>query len=133
MKTAGIDLGGTNIAVGVVTEAGEIISQAQRRTNPERAYQQVIRDMAETTLEAIEKAGLTPSKIGSIGVGVPGLFDNETGKVVFCTNLNWHDVPLREEMQKVSICRSMVITTQMWPVSRRRCSASARMLTRAFF
>ena len=100
MKTVGIDLGGTNIAVGVVTEAGEIVSQAQRRTNPERPYQEVIRDMADATLEAIKKAGLPPGEIGSIGVGVPGLFDNDRGNVVFCTNLGWNDVPLRKEMQK---------------------------------
>lgn len=100
MNTIGIDLGGTNIAVGVVTEQGNIVSQAQRRTLPDRPYQEVIRDMAEASLEAVEKAGLTTGDISAIGVGVPGLFDNKTGRVVFCTNLGWHDVPLREEMQK---------------------------------
>lgn len=100
MNTIGIDLGGTNIAVGVVTEEGCIVAGAQRRTLPDRSYQEVIRDMAEASLEAVEKAGLTICDIRAIGVGVPGLFNNKTGHVVFCTNLGWHDVPLREEMQK---------------------------------
>lgn len=100
MNTVGIDLGGTNIAVGVVTEEGKILSQAQRRTLPDRPYQAVVRDMAEATLEAVAKAGQTPAEIGAIGVGVPGLFDNEKGHVIFCTNLSWHNVPLREEMRQ---------------------------------
>lgn len=100
MVTIGIDLGGTNIAAGVVSEDGKILAQAQRRTLPERGYQAVIADMAAASLDAIAKAGLTVEDVASIGVGVPGFFDKESGVVVFCTNLDWHDVPLRAEMRR---------------------------------
>ena len=40
------------------------------------------------------------AEVASIGVGVPGLFDNKTGRIPFCTNLGWHDVPFVEEMKK---------------------------------
>lgn len=100
MVTIGIDLGGTNIAAGVVSEDGNILSHAQRRTLPERPYQEVIRDMAETAKDAVKKAGLTLSDVSSVGVGVPGFFDKQSGVVVFCTNLGWHDVPLRAEMMR---------------------------------
>ena len=39
--------------------------------------------------------------VKAIGVGVPGLADPKTGVVIFCTNLRWHMVPLREIMQKI--------------------------------
>lgn len=100
MVTIGIDLGGTKIAAGVVTQEGVILGQAQRRTLAQRPYQEVIRDMAETAKDAMRKANVTQDQVGSIGVGVPGFFDKATGVVVFCTNLGWHDVPLRAEMQK---------------------------------
>lgn len=100
MVTIGIDLGGTNIAAGVVDEAGTILAHAQRRTLPERHYREVIRDMAGAALDALEKSGLKKEDISSIGVGVPGFFDKQTGVVVFCTNLGWKDVPLRAEMAK---------------------------------
>ncbi len=100
MYTIGIDLGGTNIAAGVVDENGKIIAQASRRTDAHRPYQDVICDMAGTATDAAKKAGIPMSDITSIGVGVPGFFDRETGVVVFCTNLGWKDVPLRAEMQK---------------------------------
>lgn len=100
MVTIGIDLGGTNIAAGVVDETGEIIARAQRRTRPERPYHEVIFDMAEAAREAAANANLPLSEVHSVGVGVPGFFDKSTGVVVFCTNLGWHDVPLRAEIQK---------------------------------
>ncbi len=100
MVTIGIDLGGTNIAAGVVDGHGKILAKSQRPTLAQRPYGEVIRDMAETALDALAKADLTPGDVASIGVGVPGFFDKEAGVVVFCTNLGWHNVPLRAEMQK---------------------------------
>ena len=98
--TIGIDLGGTNIAAGVVDESGRILAQSHRRTLPERPYQEVVADMALTAKDAVRAANLAMEDISSIGVGVPGFFDKKAGVVVFCTNLGWHDVPLRAEMRK---------------------------------
>jgi len=100
MHTIGIDLGGTNIAAGVVDEHGKILAVGHRRTNPERPYEQVIRDMAGAAEDAAKNAGVPLTDIGSIGVGVPGYYDKNTGVVVFCTNLGWHDVPLRDQMRR---------------------------------
>ena len=47
MISIGIDLGGTNIAVGAVDEAGKIIGRANRPTGAQRPYNEVIRDMAD--------------------------------------------------------------------------------------
>ncbi len=100
MITVGIDLGGTNIAAGAVSADGKILAQCQRRTRPERPYQDVIRDMAETAKDAVRKAGYAMADVESIGIGIPGFFDKETGVIVFWTNLGWRDVPLRAEMAK---------------------------------
>ncbi|MDR0928910.1 MAG: ROK family glucokinase [Oscillospiraceae bacterium] len=100
MATIGIDLGGSKIAVGVVDENGQILSRSERPTGAKRPWQAVVRDMGECAIDAAKKAGLAPSEIESVGVGVPGFFDKESGVVVFCTNLGWHDVPLREAMRE---------------------------------
>ena len=44
-------------------------------------------------------AKITVQDIASVGIGIPGYADQKTG-VVFCTNLDWHNVPLRDEMKK---------------------------------
>ena len=100
MVYIGIDLGGTNIAVGVVSEAGSILAETSAKTLAERPYKEVIRDMAACVMKAVTKAGLTEADIASIGIGIPGVAEGETGVVFNCTNLGWINVPLRDEMQK---------------------------------
>jgi len=100
MVYIGIDLGGTNIAVGVVSEAGSILSETSAKTLAERPYQEVIRDMAACVMKAVTKAGMTEADIVSIGIGIPGVAQGDSGVVFNCTNLGWINVPLRTEMQK---------------------------------
>lgn len=100
MVYIGIDLGGTNIAVGVVSETGSILAETSTKTLAERPYQDIISDMAACVMKVITKAGVTDDEVNSIGIGIPGLADNESGIVYNCTNLGWVNVPLRAEMQK---------------------------------
>ena len=100
MVYIGIDVGGTGVQVGVVNEQGEIIAKDSFPTGVGRPYQEMIRDMADCTRSAVAKAGLTIDDVKAVGVGIPGIGDNKTGHVIFCTNLGWHDVPLREEYQQ---------------------------------
>ena len=100
MVYVGIDLGGTNIAVGVVSEAGSILAETSAKTLAERPYQEVIRDMAACVMKAVTKAGMTEADISSIGIGIPGVAQGDSGVVFNCTNLGWINVPLRAEMQK---------------------------------
>lgn len=100
MVYIGIDLGGTNIAVGVVSETGSILAEASAKTLAQRPYQEIVKDMADCTRKALKKAGLQESDIRSIGIGIPGVADQKSGVVIFCTNLGWDHIPLREELQK---------------------------------
>ncbi len=100
MVYIGIDLGGTKIAAGVTDGGGRIIAQASTATVAQRPYQEVVRDMASCSLKALEEAGKTINDVGAIGIGIPGIAENATGTVIFCTNLGWHDIPLRAELRK---------------------------------
>ena len=100
MVYIGIDLGGTEIAVGIVDEAGKILKKGGSPTLVNRPYQEIVRDMAAVSLKTLKEAGLSIEDVRSVGIGVPGIANPDTGVVVFCTNLSWHDVPLREEIQK---------------------------------
>lgn len=96
----GIDLGGTSIKAGVVTEDGVILTDRSVRTQAERPYQDVVRDMCSCALEALKASGHRLEDVHSVGIGIPGVADQKTGRVIFCTNLGWRDIPLREEVQK---------------------------------
>lgn len=96
----GIDVGGTGIKIGAVDGEGRIIAQGETPTLAARPYAEVVHDMAACALRVLADGGFTVDDVASIGVGVPGVADAKTGTVVFCTNLNWHNVPLRAELQK---------------------------------
>ena len=94
MYRIGIDLGGTNIAVGVVNDRYEIVARRSVPTGAERPAEEVIRDMGDAAEEALRQAGLTAVDCASMGVGAPGACDPQTGVVKRAYNLNWFDVPV---------------------------------------
>lgn len=99
-KTIGIDLGGTKIATGVVDSSGKIIGRYNIPTQPKRSYKEIIADMAFAAKRACEISGLTMDDIESIGIGSPGTVDSQNGILIYANNLNFDNVPMREEMQK---------------------------------
>lgn len=90
----GIDLGGTNIAAGVVDEMHNIIAQCSVKTKSERGAEAIIDDMAVVAREAVQKANLTMDDIEWIGIGAPGTANKSTGTIEYSNNLDWYDVPL---------------------------------------
>ena len=94
MYRIGIDLGGTNIAVGVVDDRHQIVAEASVPAGAHRPAEQVVADMCRAVELALDKAGLTVRDCASIGVGAPGTCDPERGVVVCAYNLNWFDVPV---------------------------------------
>ena len=100
MQYIGIDLGGTNIAVGLVDENGKILHKGSVPTGKERPYEEIIKDMAMLALKVIGDAGTDINDVKSIGIGSPGTPNNRDGILVYNNNLNFRNVPVRAEMQK---------------------------------
>lgn len=95
----GIDLGGTNIAGGLVTESGEILKKLSVPTGRERGSDAVIDDIYRV-IEALLHENHTGETVRGIGIGIPGIADPHTGEVIVCVNLNWYNVPLKEKLSK---------------------------------
>ena len=100
MVYIGIDVGGTGIQMGVVDEKGQIIAKGAIVTRTDIPFEDQVKAMADCALETLEKSGHTLIELASIGLGIPGIADQKTGVVPFCTNLGWKNVPLRETFQK---------------------------------
>jgi len=100
MYYIGIDLGGTNIAVGLVDEEGKIIHKDSVPTLNEREYPEIIKDMAMLSLKVIEDSGVSLKEVKSIGIGSPGTPNSEEGILVYANNLKFRNVPMRAEIQK---------------------------------
>ena len=101
MYHIGIDLGGTNIAVGIVTEEGKIVAKISVPTKAERPFEEIFSDMADCIRKLLAQTGLDEGRIGSIGIGTPGCLDTAKGMLIFAGNFKYGTlVNYRELMQK---------------------------------
>lgn len=96
----GIDLGGTNIATGVIDENYNMIAKHNVPTAYPRPAEAIVKDMALAGRAALEKAGLSEKDIEYVGVGVPSTVNQFNHHVVFANNLNWRDYDMIAEFRK---------------------------------
>lgn len=96
----GIDLGGTNIAAGLVNDAGEILYSASIPTLKERHWSEIVKDMASLTQRIIRESGYNIKDIRAVGIGCPGSIDKKNGVVVYSNNIVMDHVPMSEEFRK---------------------------------
>lgn len=104
MYRAGIDLGGTNIKAGIVDEQQNILAEASVPTRVERAYTEVIADMAGLVKTLLKEQGIAESELCGIGIGSPGTIDAEHGVVLYSNNFGWENIPLTDEMKQYFSC-----------------------------
>ena len=93
----GIDLGGTNIAGGLVSDSGELLYKTSIPT---------VTDSEESLLAAIAgvineiKTHADGAEISGVGIGVPGHADDKTGIVVYCNNIPFVNTPLAAYIER---------------------------------
>ncbi len=98
----GIDVGGTNIKLGLVHPQGRIIHRDHLVTDQySRSKQKLIEALQKACLNLIDKASLKRKDVCGIGIGLPGLIDSEQGVVKFLPNIpGWKNVPLRKMFEQ---------------------------------
>ena len=94
MFNIGIDLGGTNIKVGVVDENYNIIGKSNIKTNLPRPGEEIAESIVEGVGLACKEAGIDVKDVNSIGIGTPGVANRNTGIVLHSNNLGFENFPL---------------------------------------
>ena len=96
----GIDIGGTNIGAGLVDKDLKIVYRLEIPTNKEKGYAFVRDNIISIIEKMILKADKEDKNIESIGIGIPGIADKKGDNIIYCTNLNWENVPLGKELRR---------------------------------
>ncbi len=96
----GVDIGGTNVYVGVINTENEILATASRKTGAARPVADVVGDITDAVKEVFAATGLTAADFAGIGVGCPGLVERTAGLVVYTPNLGWEGVPLASMLEE---------------------------------
>lgn len=100
MYYIGIDLGGTNIAVGLVNDEKKLVYKKSRPTLTNRKIEEIIKDMAELALEVLRDNNIPESDVGAIGIGSPGTVDGKNGIIIYSCNIPFDNTNIREEFKK---------------------------------
>jgi glucokinase len=96
---AGIDIGGTKIAVLIVDPDGAVLGRATRSSSAgdqDGAAEAIVGCLDE----ALATAGLARDDLKAVGVGVPGRVDPRAGTVTLAVNLGWQDFPLKDALEQ---------------------------------
>lgn len=93
----GIDLGGSYIKGGVFTDSGERLCSIEIPTDVKRGFGPIAEDIGKMVFQM---ASVSKCKISTVGIGIPGISEADTGRVIFCPNLAWTDVPLGEKIRE---------------------------------
>lgn len=109
MYYVGVDLGGTNIAAGIVDENGKILVKDSVKTNAQRPADEIIKDMAQLVLKLLEGMGLKPEDVECAGIATPGTADHDTGVVVYANNLPFLDYPLAAKLSEFTGIKKVYI------------------------
>ena len=97
----GVDLGGTNIAVGVIDDEYNIIGRGKLKTNVPRPAKEIMADIVKAVRMAVEDAGITVDDIESIGIGTPGSVNKKKGIIEYANNLDFNNVPAVEMINEL--------------------------------
>ena len=100
MYRIGIDLGGTNIAAGVVDEAHHILGKAQTPTHAKSGPQAVLAGIVLCVHQALDAAGVGLGDCAGAGLGAPGTCDTAWGVVHNAHNLGWDSVPVTDPLRQ---------------------------------
>jgi glucokinase len=97
----GVDLGGTNIVVGLLPiQGGDVLGLRTLPTESHRGARFVVNRMVQMVEEAIAQVtgegGTTRGAVAGVGIGSPGPLDRKTGTVINTPNLGWRNFPLRD-------------------------------------
>ena len=98
----GIDIGGTFIKGGVVTEKGEIIYSNKIKTEVEKGNDKIVENINTLINMLLEKSNTNKQNVVGVGIGVPGTIDSEKGIVVCAHNLKFYNFEIVDKLKVLS-------------------------------
>ncbi|MBR2292827.1 MAG: ROK family protein [Clostridia bacterium] len=100
MYRIGVDLGGTNIAVGLVDEQLNLVLKKSVPTGAHRPAQEIVADIAMLCRALCEDKGIALGEIACVGIATPGIANHDTGVVEYSCNLPFRKFPIAELLKK---------------------------------
>lgn len=90
----GIDLGGTNMQIGVVNADGEIIAQIKKKTRAEQGADAVFERLVKGVQQVCQEGNVPVESLAGVGLAAAAAVDHRAGVILEAPNLGWRDFPI---------------------------------------
>ncbi|MDE5563074.1 MAG: ROK family glucokinase [Clostridiales bacterium] len=97
MYCVGVDIGGMSVKVGVVDQNGKILKKDKVVTDVAGGPHKIINDISLLIKSLVD---INDRDFLGVGIGCPGAINSARGTVDRAFNLNWHHVPLVDELAR---------------------------------
>jgi glucokinase len=104
----GIDVGGTKIAVGLISESGKVTAHRKVKTDAHKGYAAVRDRIHHLVRSLLSEAPAGASAVNRIGIACAGQIDRSTQKILFSPNLDWKDAPLKDDLEAATGIQTFV-------------------------
>ena len=92
----GVDIGGTSIKYGLVSEDGVILKKNSFLVDNNLDQYSIIEKLSNELNLFIKENNLEHYMIEGVGIGCPGSVNSEEGICDFSNNLKWNDLPVKQ-------------------------------------
>ncbi len=98
----GVDVGGTNVKLGLVGPAGSVKARSCFSTKTYiRSPKKLISAICAGIQDLLKREKILFRQVKGIGIGLPGLIDPSRGHVIFLPNIpGWRQIPVKKLIEK---------------------------------
>ncbi|WP_127589214.1 ROK family protein [Paenibacillus koleovorans] len=97
----GVDIGGTNVVVGLLTGELQLVRKAKQPTGTANGADFVLGRIAGMIDALLQEEGIDRDELTAVGMGNPGIIDPERGIAVMASNMKWYDLPIAEKLSGI--------------------------------
>src|SRR3954451_10049943 len=95
----GLDVGGTNIKIGIVDDAGQTLAYESIRTEQDKGAEDAAGRMGAVFKKLVAEHDIGPKDVVRVGIATPGPMDIAKGIILRPGNLpGWWDFPIRDRV-----------------------------------
>lgn len=106
---AGLDIGGTKLAVGVTDLEGRILAERRQPSDVKRGPEAVVSDTISMIHATLREAGGTLDNLAFLGVASPGPLSQKRGVILSTPNMpGWENYPLIDRLHCEFQCHTVL-------------------------
>ena len=95
----GVDIGGTNLKIGLLDDAGQALAYVAMPTQQDRGGEETCLRIAAAVAQILDQVGIDRREVARAGIAIPGPMDIPCGIVLRPGNLpGWWNFPIRDRI-----------------------------------